>query len=105
VLSFCWVTTFDAGPLRRIQNLAQPNPSARLATLVLDGFIFIPLLGPERKGMLMKLVRSECSFLGRSERGGDVHHRAEVRRRVSVDEVVGWGEELGFAKRNDTLRQ
>src|SRR5579872_40166 len=54
--SICWVTTFDAGPVRRIQ-LSQPTPSARLATLILDGLSFIPLLTAERKGKLTNLVR------------------------------------------------
>jgi hypothetical protein len=54
--SICWATTFDAGPVRRIQH-SQPTPSARLATLVLDGLSFIPPLPAERKGEFTKLVR------------------------------------------------
>jgi len=46
--SICWVTTFDAGPVRGIQH-SQPTPSARLATLVLDGLSFIPPHTAERK--------------------------------------------------------
>src|SRR5213080_3355363 len=46
---FCWCTTFDAGDDTR-------DSKTRLATLALDGFSFIPLAAPERKGLLTRLV-------------------------------------------------
>ena len=50
-LALCWCTAFDAGDDTR-------DSKTRLATLALDGLSFIPLVGPERKGMLTKLVGS-----------------------------------------------